>query len=172
MLAILASYYKTNANSRHQTFFADDIWGSFSSSNLDSSQYVSVYGKVCCQCGVSNSWLTSPVRVSTLPPASDWPQASLQSFLPGVPQRCHCSSVLVYRIPLANVLQTDGRLCTWGASSCFRLHAYLHTTGTGKQNWTPDDRQGVFKGTQSTYQAVSPPLAFDGANYVTVYSGI
>lgn len=41
--------------------------GSFSTCNLDSPQYVSVYGKVCCQCGVSNSWLASNVSVGSPP---------------------------------------------------------------------------------------------------------
>lgn len=39
----------------------------FSSCSLDSSQYVSVYGKVCCQWGVSNSWLVSPISVGSPP---------------------------------------------------------------------------------------------------------
>lgn len=144
--------------------------GSFSICNPDSSQYVSVYGKVCCHCGISNSWLASPViTVSTLPPASDWPQASLQSFLLGVPQRCHCSTVLVYRIPLASIMQTDVRLCTWRGSSCFR-HSYQNNT-IHNQNWSTVDKQKPLKNTRSTYQPVSPSLTFDGAHYVTVYRG-
>lgn len=145
--------------------------GSFSSCNPDSSQYVSVYGKVCCHCGISNSWLASPTIIVSPPfpqPLTDprhHIKASSWEFCRGAtaPQFwCTGSHLLTLCKQMLGFVLEEPSLA-FGILTRIQLGHAVKTDlqRTSNNFWRTLDLH--------TNQFLS--LTFDGAHYVTVYKG-